>query len=62
MCFMRLFTPLLSAKSKYKHDSQRVTVVVLTQDGGIPSEVPLSVTAPPFPTQANTCVKSIGNK
>lgn len=59
-CFIRLFTPLLSAKSKYKHNSQRVTVVVLTQDGGIPSEVPLSATPPP--TQAHSRVKSIGNK
>lgn len=45
--------PLLPSTSKYKHESQRVTVVLLTQDGGIPSEVLVGVKIPP-PTESHT--------
>lgn len=38
MCIIRLVAPL-APQSKYKHDSQQVMALALTQDGGIPSVV-----------------------
>lgn len=38
MCIIRLVAPL-PHQSKYKHDSQQVMALALTQDGGIPSVV-----------------------